>query len=114
MRVRLHGIDTPEKTQPYSNSARLRTEELTRGRLVRVVVEDRDRYGRTVARVFVDGEDLSLILVREGLAWHYSRYSSDPRLAYYELRARQKRLGLWQDPKPEPPWIFRRRQRQNR
>lgn len=113
-RIRLHGIDAPEKTQPYSNVARARTEELAHGRVVRVDVEDRDRYGRIVARVFVDGEDLSLILVREGLAWHYSHYSSDPRLVYYELRARQKRLGLWRDPDPEPPWTFRKKRRQNR
>jgi len=114
VRIRIHGIDTPEKTQPYSNVARERTEELARGRVVRIDVEDRDRYGRIVARVFVDGEDLSLILVREGLAWHYSRYSSDPRLAYYELRARQKRLGLWRDPDPEPPWTYRKKRRQSR
>ena len=114
LRIRLHGIDAPEKTQPYSNVARRRTEELAGGRVVRVDVEDRDRYDRIVARVFVDGEDLSLVLVREGLAWHYRHYSSDPRLAYYELGARQKRLGLWQDPDPEPPWTFRKRQRQSR
>ncbi|MEJ2085525.1 MAG: thermonuclease family protein, partial [Acidobacteriota bacterium] len=45
--------------------------------IVRIDVKNRDRYDRIVARVFVDGEDLSLILVREGLAWHYLRYSSD-------------------------------------
>ena len=111
VRVRLHGIDAPEHTQPFSNVARRRTDELARNRWVRIEVKDRDRYARIVGRVWVDDEDLSQTLVREGLAWHYTRYSSDPRLAYFQMRARQKRWGLWQDRNPEPPWEFRRRQR---
>lgn len=111
VRVRLHGIDAPERTQPFSNVARRRTDELVHDRWVRIEVKDRDRYARIVGRVWVDGRDLSQTLVSEGLAWHYTRYSSDPRLAYSQVRARQKRLGLWQDRNPEPPWEFRRRQR---
>jgi len=114
VRIRLHGIDTPERTQPYSNVARKRTGELTQDRVVRVKIKDRDRYDRIVGRVFVDGQDISLLLVREGLAWHYSYYSSDLRLAFYEFRARKEQLGLWQDRDPEPPWDFRRRQRSKR
>jgi endonuclease YncB( thermonuclease family) len=114
VRVRLHGIDTPERTQPFSSVARKRTGNLVKDKIVRVEVKDRDRYERIVARVFIDKEDLSILLVREGLAWHYSYYSSDPRLAYYEFQARRMRLGLWQDRNPEPPWDFRRRQRAER
>jgi micrococcal nuclease len=111
VRIRLHGIDTPERTQPFSSVARRRTGELVKDKIVRVEIKDRDRYDRIVARVFVDGDDLSIRLVREGLAWHYTYYSSDLRLAYFEFQARRKRLGLWQDRDPEPPWDFRRRQR---
>ena len=82
--------------------------------IVRIDIKNRDRYDRIVARVFVDGEDLSLILVREGLAWHYLRYSSDLRLAYYELQARQNRLGLWQDSDPQAPWTYRENRRRSR
>jgi len=114
VRVRLHGVDTPERRQPFSDVARRRTQELVKDRVVRVEVRDRDRYNRVVARVFVDDQDLSLQLVKEGLAWHYSYYSSDPRLAFYEFRARKKRLGLWQDQNPEAPWDYRRRQRRSK
>jgi endonuclease YncB( thermonuclease family) len=114
VRIRLHGIDAPERTQPYSKLARKRTGELAQDQVVRVKMKDRDRYDRIVGRVFVNGQDLSLILVREGLAWHYRYYSSDLRLAFYEFRARQEQLGLWQDRDPEPPWDFRRRQRSKR
>lgn len=111
LRVRLHGIDCPERGQPYHQVARRRTTELALGKLVRVEIRDRDQYDRLVARVFVDGEDLSLRLVGEGLAWHYTFYSSDARLATAELRARGARTGLWQEPDPVPPWEHRRRQR---
>lgn len=112
LQIRLHGIDSPERGQPFSNVARRRTTELAQGRRVRVEVRDRDRYGRLVARVFVDDQDLSLQLVREGLAWHYTRYSSDPRLESGERQARSEKKGLWREPDPVPPWEFRRARRE--
>lgn len=111
LRVRLHAIDAPEKGQPFSNVARQRTRELADGKRVRVEVRDRDRYDRLVARVYVDDRDLSEQLIREGLAWHYTRYSSELALGRTEREARRARRGLWQEPDPEPPWEFRRRRR---
>ena len=111
LRVRLHAIDAPEKGQPFSNVARKRTRELTEGKRVRVEVRDRDQYDRLVARIYVDGTDLSEQLIREGLAWHYTRYSSEIALGKAQREARKAHRGLWQDPDPEPPWEFRRRRR---
>ena len=71
-------------------------------------VRDVDRYGRLVSRVQVDGIDLSVALVAEGLAWHYTQYSDDPVLAQAEAQARVSRIGLWSQPSPVPPWEFRR------
>jgi endonuclease YncB( thermonuclease family) len=76
-----------------------------------VHVRDVDRYGRLVSRVQIDGQDLSVALVTEGLAWHYTRYSDDPVLARAEVQARTTRTGLWSQPSPMPPWDFRRRSR---
>lgn len=111
LRVRLHAIDAPEKGQPFSNVARKRTRELTEGKRVRVEVRDQDQYDRLVARIYVDGIDLSEQLIREGLAWHYTRYSSEIALGQAQREARRTHRGLWQDPDPEPPWEFRRRRR---
>jgi hypothetical protein len=66
-----------------------------------------DRYGRTVARMYIDGKDVSLELGRAGLAWHFTRYSSDPVLADAEREARAAKRGLWVQPNPVPPWEYR-------
>ncbi len=114
VRVRLHAIDSPEKGQPFSNVARKRTRELVEGRRVRVEVRDRDQYDRLVARIYIDDRDLSEQLISEGLAWHYTRYSSELALGQAQRQARKARRGLWQDPDPVPPWEFRRLRRQAR
>ena len=114
LRIRLHAIDAPEKGQPFSNVARKRTRELAEGKRVRIEVRDRDQYDRLVARVYIDGRDLSEQLVREGLAWHYTRYSSEIALGNAQREARRAKRGLWRDSDPEPPWEYRRGQRKGR
>jgi micrococcal nuclease len=109
LRVRIDGIDCPELYQHYGRRAKQLTGDLAFGRMVTVVPVDEDAYGRLVARIRVDGEDLSLALVRRGLAWHYKRYSSDPALANAERQARADRVGLWAQSNPVPPWEWRRR-----
>jgi endonuclease YncB( thermonuclease family) len=106
-RVRLHGIDCPEGGQPFGKAAKKAASSLAFDREVRVVPQGLDRYGRTVAVVFVGSMDLGLELVRRGYAWHYVRYSSDTRLAAAQEAARRQRLGLWVDPSPQAPWLWR-------
>ena len=67
-------------------------------------VRDVDQYGRLVPRVYVDELDLSLALVEQGLAWHFTRYSDDQTLAEAERAARAAGVGLWRAPNPVPPW----------
>jgi len=69
---------------------------------------DNDRHGRLVARVLVDGQDLSAQLLRAGLAWHYTDYSHDAALAAAEREARQAKRGLWSEANAVPPWVWRR------
>lgn len=106
-RVRLDGIDAPEAGQAFGGQARQRLRVLAFSQHATVVVTDHDRYGRTVGRVSVGGVDLSEAMVRSGLAWHYTHYSADPRLAALERQARQQRRGLWIDSRAVPPWEYR-------
>ncbi len=99
-RIRLHGIDCPEKRQAFGNRAKQFTSKLVFGTTVTVQVVDRDRYGRTVAEVLLpDGRSLNRELVRAGFAWWYWRYTPDDEtLAQLEREARGAKRGLWADP----------------
>ncbi|MBX3745957.1 MAG: thermonuclease family protein [Verrucomicrobiae bacterium] len=106
--IRLAGIDAPERRQPYSEQAKRALSEMVFGKDVRVVIQDTDRYGRTVGVVYVGRKQVNLELVRMGLAWHYRQYSDDKDLARAEVEARKARRGLWADRKPVAPWDWRR------
>jgi len=95
-RIRLHGIDCPEKRQAFGNRAKQFTSKLVFGNTVTVQVMDRDRYGRTVGVVLLpDGRSLNHELVRAGLAWMYRRYTNDQSLSDLEAEARVAGRGLW-------------------
>lgn len=111
IKVRLHGIDCPERGQPYGAKAKTFTGDRAFGQVVTVRVIDHDRYGRTVGRVVLpDGADLSALLVGHGLAWHYVQYApDDEQLASLEKVARQENREIWSDPVPPiPPWDWRK------
>ena len=113
VRIRLHGIDTPERRQPFYARARQLAGALAHEESVRVEPTDVDRYGRTVAVVILpDGRSLNEELVRAGLAWWYFRYApADHRLERLQREARQGGRGLWSAPEPIPPWEWRRGRR---
>ena len=112
-KVRLYGIDTPESSQPYGRQATDRLRELLEGGTGHVRSRgDDDRYGRKIADlVLPDGRVVNEILVAEGLAWHFKRYSDDVGLAEREQRARAEGLGLWAAEAPVPPWDWRKGRR---
>lgn len=109
-RIRLHGVDAPEKGQAFGDRARQRTAELVMGTAVTVRPRGVDQYGRVLGVVVLrDGRVLSEVLVSEGLAWWFRRYAPrDRRLELLEEKAREARQGLWADPEPTPPWLWRR------
>lgn len=113
-RVRLHGIDCPEKGQPFGDEARDFTRARALDRDVTLEVVDADRYGRLLAKVHAGDVDLNLELVAAGLAWHSTLHSSDPALAAAQQAAQREGRGLWADRDPIPPWTFRRQQREAR
>lgn len=110
--VRLGEIDTPEKGQPYADNSRKALQGMVLGRRVRLEVLDRDRYGRTVARVYRLPDELwvNAELVRRGHAWAYRRHVRDKRLYDIEREAKEREVGLWALPEAErePPWKWRR------
>lgn len=108
-RVRLWGIDAPEKGQPYADEACARLKELCGGKAVRLEVKDTDQYGRKTAIVWLGSTNINLQLVKEGLAWHYAYFAPDDSdLAAAEKAARKARRGLWQDENPVNPYDFRK------
>lgn len=111
-RIRLYAIDAPEKGQAFGNRAREATGRLVFGRTVTVIGHGKDRYGRTLGDIFLpNGSMLNERLVDQGWAWHYTRYSTNLRLAQLEEGARRAGRGLWADPHPIPPWEFRQTRR---
>lgn len=113
-RVRVHGIDAPERGQPFSQKARGKLSELTFGKTVRVESDGDDRYGRAIGRVFVGDADVELAMLDAGMAWHYVKYDSTPAYAAAEKAARAARRGLWSDPHAVPPWEWRKLSREHR
>jgi len=109
-KVRLYGIDTPEKKQAFGTRAKQFTSDLVFGRNVTVKTHEKDRYGRWIGDVYLaDGKSLNHELVKAGLAWWYQRYApKDKVLPTLKNDARQHRRGLWGDPNPVAPWDFRR------
>ncbi|MEA3395410.1 MAG: thermonuclease family protein [Pseudomonadota bacterium] len=107
-KIRLDGVDAPEICQPYGVMARDRLAQQVAGRMVQVLPRRHDDYGRLLARVSVQGQDMGRWMVRQGHAWSH-RYRGQPGpYASLEARARAQRLGLWQSA-AEMPRQFRQR-----
>jgi endonuclease YncB( thermonuclease family) len=116
-KIRLSGIDSPEKGQPFGQVCKQSLSDLAYGRTVAVEANKRDRYGRVIGKVLVDGQDANLEQVRRGCGWHYKKYMNeqplDDRLAYNaaEESARAGEVGLWADRDPVAPWDWRKARR---
>lgn len=119
-KVRLAGIDAPEKAQAFGQRSKEHLSSLVFGRQVKVETAKQDRYGRTVGKVLFDGRDANLAMVVAGLAWHYKKYEGEQspadRLLYAaaEQEAREARRGLWLDQVVTAPWDHRAKVRSRR
>lgn len=109
-KIRLFGIDCPEKLQPYGKAATLLTQRLAFKKLVKITPVHKDRYGRIVAYVSLpDGNKLNYELVSNGMAWWSQKYAPEEmQIAFREIKARLSGKGLWTDLFPTPPWEYRR------
>ena len=112
-KIRLTGIDAPEKRQAFGNVSKQSLVEQVAGQSVAVEWVKVDKYGRKVGKVLLAGLDCNLEQVKRGLAWHYKQYQREQSptdqqsYAAAEIEARAAKLGLWRDADPVPPWEFR-------
>ena len=107
-RIRLGGIDAPESDQAHGTRSRAALASLCLGRQADIAVDDRDRYGRTVGQVRCGDTDVNAELVRRGDAWVYRTHNQRPELEDLERNAKASGRGLWSQPRPTPPWEWRR------
>jgi micrococcal nuclease len=112
-RIRLSGIDAPEKSQAFGQRSKEHLSNTIFSKTVIVESTKQDKYGRTVGKILVNGVDANLEQVVSGFAWHYKEYareqSSVDRDLYSaaEVKARSRKVGLWHDSTPVAPWDFR-------
>lgn len=111
--IRFSGIDAPETNQPYGSASTQSLSGLVLSQTVGVVGDKIDLYGRTVAIITLNGQDINLTQIQRGLAWHYKAYASEQttqNAALYaaaEVQARAAKLGLWAATTPIAPWDWR-------
>lgn len=116
-KIRLAGIDAPEKKQPFGNISKKSLSDLVFDKQVRVDWQKQDQYGRTVGKVLVNNQDANLIQIKRGMAWFYKKFQNElvleDRLAYLRAQeeAESNKAGLWQDVEPVAPWDFRKSRR---
>lgn len=111
IKLRLHGIDCPEMHQDFGRAAKKFTSDQAFGKVADIEALGKDRYGRTVALVTIGGTPLNESLLINGLAWVYTKYYKEGDWYSLEEQARKNKVGLWADPKPVPPWEFRKSRR---
>lgn len=110
IRIRMDGIDAPEKGMPYGNKAKKYLGELCKGQNITVSTRNKDRYDRVISSSHLeDGRELGCEMLKAGLAWHYTKYNTEPELTALEHFARNNKIGLWVEyPYVLPPWIVRK------
>jgi micrococcal nuclease len=113
-KIRLDGIDAPELGQAYSTKSKQTLSALIFDKSCEVESRGGDKYGRTIGRVAVDGKDVNAAMLEVGMAWHYDKYDDRKSMADRHEAAKTAGLGLWADPRPIPPWEWRKMSKEER
>lgn len=112
-KIRLQGIDAPEKGQVFGTVARKALGDKVDAKSVRVTWKEKDRYGRIIGEVYLGERHINQEMVEDGLAWWYRKYApKDRELEAGEKKAQDKKRGLWRDKAPVPPWEWRKLKRE--
>ena len=112
-KVRLMGIDAPEKKQDFGNESKKALSNYIYQKEITVEYRKQDRYKRKVGKIILGKEDICLQMIKDGMAWHYKDYEKEqPKIdrdlySQAELKAREAKIGLWQDSKAIAPSTFR-------
>lgn len=107
LKFRIYGIDAPEKKQAYGNRSKECLSSFIFGKTITVDVQSQDSWGRYIAYVYSDGRDISLLMLQEGMAWHFVKYDNTAKYSAAEADAKRAKKGLWADKYPVAPWDFR-------
>ena len=108
-KVRFAEIDCPEKKQAFGTKAREELGKKIFGKHVDIDWTKKDRYGRIIGKVYLNGRYINKEMIEEGWAWHYTEYSHSQEMADAQEYAKKNKLGLWADKHPIPPWDFRKK-----
>ena len=115
-RIRLYGIDAPEKAQDFGNVSREHLAGLVAGKTIEVTVVDVDQYGRSIGRINIDGKEVAEEMLKEGMVWVYTAYCKIPECKHWkelETQAKTAKIGLWSNPTAKEPWLWRKERRNN-
>src|SRR5699024_2560958 len=112
-KIRIKNIDAPEMDQPYGKEAKAFAIKKLLNKKVVLIDTELDRYGRTLAKVEVNGDDFATLLVLKGWAWNYNYFSNSAVLKEAEVLAKKTKTGLWKAQNPIPPWAWRRKKKPN-
>lgn len=113
IRVRMEGIDAPEKGMPFYQKSKKYLSSLCFNKQVKIKITGTDNYDRFLAYTYIEDEkELSKEMIKEGYAWHFKKYSSDTTLSNLEIEARNLKKGLWSEKNPMSPWTNRSLHRQ--
>lgn len=116
-KIRLQGLDAPERAQPFGQKSMQSLHHLVHSKQVTIDFDKKDKYGRTVGKVLLNGTDICLEQIKAGMAWHYKQYQSEQSkedrkiYADAEVAAQTQGVGLWKDKNPTSPWEYRKQQR---
>lgn len=107
-RIRVDGIDAPEKGMPFYKVSKKYLSNLIFGKYVKLNFEKKDKYGRWVGKGYINDTDISEEMIKAGMAWHFKKYSNSEVLSDLEIEARNNKIGLWKEPNPIEPWEVRK------
>jgi len=107
-KVRLNKIDAPEKSQAFGEVSRKHLASMVASKNVQVEWTKKDKYGRILGDISIGTTNVNLRMVQDGLAWHFKAFDNTKEFAQAEIEAREKKIGLWKDANPIPPWEFRK------
>ena len=109
IKIRMFGIDAPEKSQDYGSESKQALEKMVNGKTLEIEEKNRDRYGRTVAVVYVNGKNVNEEMVKNGNAWWYQEYDKkDTKMQAYQENAKKNKLGLFGKRGYVEPWNYRK------
>ena len=107
--VRLRGIDTPERHQPFGKAAKAELERLCLGKNIHIEGTQKDKYGRLLAQVYCADVHVNSSLIATGHGWVFTKYAHAPELLALQAKAKHSKKGLWAQDNPEAPWDYRQK-----